>query len=187
MKRVIVSMFLMTSLLLGGSLYNKKLFKSFYNSISHASNEQWIVAEKLFYACKKYNFSYTCVAIGLVESQWGTYLINDRTGDYGVTGINIIWYFRDHNLKYSYWKAQRLKTQLVKNDNFAIAETLNKLRYWSKRYNNDFKEIWAHYNGGTKGNYKYASKIYNAILAFKTYIKRHSLYMRFDLNRYGDY
>jgi len=167
----------------GYSVYDAKLIRKYTRIISKFDRSQWETATYLYNACAKYGLGYTCVAIGFVESRLGKYLINEKTHDYGITGINIYYYFKDHGLKWNYWKAQRLKTRLVVENDFAISETIEKLNAWRDRYDNTshmWLRIWGSYNGGNKPNYKYAKKIYNFIKAFRWYIRKHNINIIFE-------
>ena len=167
------------------SLFDKKLYKRYYQVLATANKDQWENAVALYNACYDLDYGQTCVAIGIVESNLGKYMINERTGDYGLTGINLRYYFKDHNLKWSYWKAEEIKTRLVVYRDFAIGETIYKLKLWTRKYGRDYKKVWAHYNGGTRANYLYAKKIYNAICALKDFTKRHKIDLFFS--RYTGY
>jgi len=158
----------------------RALIRKYYREISRFDREQWALALKLYNACYKYDLGYTCVAIGWKESRLGRYVINEKTHDYGITGININYYFKDHHLRSSYWLKERIKTKLVRNDNFAINETIWKLRYWRKKFGYNYRKIWGAYNGGSpRLNYGYSKKILNFIYAFRHFIRRNKINMLF--------
>jgi len=185
MKKILlifVGLILLITNSYGVRLYDAKLIRNYKRAISSFNKSQWETIINLYNKCSKYDFGYTCVAIGYLESRLGVYLINEKTHDYGVTGINIYYYFKDHRLKWNYWRAQKIKTQLVINENFAIRETIRKLKMWKNKYRHvkhAWIKIWGSYNGGNKPNYNYSKKVYNFILAFKWYIRRHSLQILF--------
>jgi len=157
-----------------------KLVKSYYKQIGNWSKNQWLVAAKLYNICYKYDMGYTCVAIGWQESHLGLYMVNDRTKDYGLMGINIYTYFQNHHLKNDYWYKQRIITKLIRNDDFNIEESINNLLGWRSMFNDNWIEIWAHYNGGNANpNYKYANRIVNFLYSFKRYIRNHNIELLF--------
>jgi len=188
MKTIILSLVILTNLLFAKSkhytikdvIYDSHLVKKYYKEINGFNREQWNVAISLYNACYKYDLGYTCVAIGWRESKLGIYDINEKTQDYGITGINIHYYFKDHNLKQTYWLKERIKTRLVRNDSFAIAECIWKLNNWRKVFGNNYKKIWGAYNGGSPNiNYRYSKEILNFIIAFKRYNRRHNINLLF--------
>jgi len=187
--RVLISIliFLSTVLYAKGRYYtikdvvlDRNMIKRYYREISEFDRDQWDLAIKLYNACYKYDLGYTCVAIGWRESKLGFYVINERTHDYGITGINIDYYFEDHHLRKTYWLKEKIKTKLVRNDDFAIGECIWKLNNWRKKFGNNYKKIWGAYNGGyPRINYKYSKEIMNFIYAFRLYIRRNNINMLF--------
>ena len=158
-----------------------RLIRKDYNILKHLTRTQWEQAIRVYNACYKYDMGYTCVAIAWQESHLGVYLINERTQDYGLMGINIPTYLDNHNLRRNYWYIQKLKTELVRNDDLNIAEAINNLNGWRNQFGNNWIEIWAHYNGGNAHpNYRYAKDILNFIYAFKRYTTSKRIQLLFN-------
>ena len=135
--------------------------------------------KKLYNACLSIDMEYTCVAIAWQESWLGEIKINDKTGDYGLTGINLNTYIKDNHLHIGYWEKQKLKTKLVVNDDFAIGVMIDRLEYWYKVRKGNWYKIWESYNAGFRSNPLYPKEIYNKIIALKIWLKRNKINLNY--------
>jgi len=126
---------------------------------------------------KKYDLSYSLMAIVMQESDAGKYMIS-ITGDYGLCGINLKYYMIDHKIHNSYYKRMEIATKLIRNDLLNIRTAIEELRYWIKRYGHNYIKVWGSYNGGTIPNYRYAFHILNRIVAIKRYMKKRPNFLK---------
>ncbi|ADQ53426.1 Vs.1 conserved transglycosylase SLT domain protein [Aeromonas phage 65] len=101
-------------------------------------------------------YGLTLAAIALTESKAGKFLINNRTGDYGVF---------QNNLKYTVkrveqltgskmgWKHQRkLRSELIASMETSANYALMELEYWKEVRNGDWKMVVKSYNAGYSPN-----------------------------------
>jgi len=176
MKKIILTVMLLLSIVSGRSLWDSSLIHA---DIQWLNNNMDIhklnTLRELYNACLPYNMEYTCMAIAWQESFIGEVKINSKSGDYGLTGINLKTYINDNNLHLSYWGIQKLKTKLVVNDDFAIGVMIKLLRYWYKVRHGDWYKIWESYNAGFGYNPSYPKAIYNKIIALKIWLKRNNI------------
>jgi len=178
MKKVLLILALMITSLYADThkLYDKSMVKS--NIIwlnKNMDRGKLETLKKLYNACLDIDMSYTCMAIAWQESWVGDVKINERSGDYGLTGINLKYYIKDNNLKLSYWDKERLKTKLVVNDDFAIGVMIDRLKYWYKIRKGDWYRIWESYNAGFRRNPIYPKSIYNKIIALRTWLRDNNI------------
>jgi len=179
MRKIMVLLLISLSFISAKTLYDAKQVKAniaWLNKNIDMSKLETL--KKLYNACLEIDMSYTCMAIAMQESWLGDVKINERSGDYGLTGINLKYYLKDNNLKLSYWEKEKLKTKLVVDDDFAIAVMIDRLKFWYKVRKGNWYKIWESYNAGFKKNSVYPKAIYNKIIALKIWLKRNNI----DLN-----
>jgi len=126
---------------------------------------------------KKYDLSYTLMAIVMQESDAGKYMIS-VTGDYGLCGINLKYYMIDHKIHNSYYKRLEIASKLIRDDELNIKAAIREMRHWLKKHRYSYIKAWGSYNGGTIPNYRYANKILNRIVAIKRYMKKHPNFLK---------
>jgi len=132
-------------------------------------NQKWVL-ESVYRKCLKYDLGNTCVAIAWQESYFGTYKVVPWTGDYGVMGINLYWFFMDNGLNYKNpYLRSKWATKLVEDDDYTVMYAVAKLLKLKQKYKS-WIEVWAHYNGGSRPNYWYAKQILNKIYIFRKII-----------------
>lgn len=177
MKKIILALLLMVSLYANHiRLYDRGMIRSDIIWLDkNIDRGKLDILKKLYNACLDIDMSYTCMAIAWQESWIGDVKINERSGDYGLTGINLKTYIKDNNLKLSYWGKERLKTKLVVDDDFAIGVMIDRLEYWYKIRKGNWYRIWESYNAGFGYNPIYPKAIYNKIIALKIWLKRNNI------------
>jgi len=180
MKKLILLFLLVTVSLSKGYNYGSKsdyrvdgeLIKEYLKQLDSLNDEQKYWLDYVYRRCSKYNLAYTCVAVAWEESQFGVYKVIPWSGDYGLMGINLYWYMKDNGYNYrDRYLRSRLATKLTCDDDYNIMYAIAKLEKLKQKYRR-WREVWAHYNGGTRPNWIYAKKILNKIIAFKKYLSK---------------
>jgi len=144
--------------------------KKYKKEVAELTYEQKSWLEFVYSRCLKYNLGNTCVAIAWEESQFNVFSVIPETGDYGLMGINLYWFMKDNNLNYrNRYLRSKWATRLVKDDEYNLVYAISKLQKLKTKYKNWFA-VWAHYNGGTTPNWKYAKRILNRIYVFRKYV-----------------
>ena len=177
MRRITLLLLLIVSLYANHvRLYDRGMVKSDIVWLNkNIDRNKLEILKKLYNACLSINMSYTCMAIAWQESWIGEIKINEKTGDYGLTGINLDTYIKDNNLKLSYWEKEKLKTKLVVNDDFAIGVMIDRLKYWYKIRKGNWYKIWESYNAGFGYNPTYPKAIYNKIIALRIWLRKNNI------------
>lgn len=141
-----------------------------YASSCNLGEDQIEVLKAVYKIGKPRGYGETLAAIALVESGAGRYLVNPRTGDYGVMQINLKTASartKQHtSKKINDTNKTIIKNTLLKNIHFGAAYAMLELDFWKKSHNGNMSKMVASYNGGY--NYKapapqqYAKKISTA-------------------------
>ncbi|MGL6228596.1 MAG: transglycosylase SLT domain-containing protein [Culicoidibacterales bacterium] len=118
--------------------------------------DQVQVLKTVYKVGKARGYGETLAAIALVESSAGRYLVNPRTGDYGVMQINLKTASArtaQHTSKKINSTNQRIiKDTLLKNIEFGATYAMLELDFWKKSHKGNVNKMMASYNGGY--NYK---------------------------------
>lgn len=120
---------------------------------------------------KEYNLKWTMTAIAWQESGFGKRLIGRTTPDYGIFQINI------NTFKARYRKVVKdgkmtdkdIIKMLISDHELNYFASIEEIKFWQNVHGDDYEKIWASYNGGWKGNPRYARAIKIKIQALKRY------------------
>ena len=179
--RVITTFFFLLSFLMGNGYrdygskaivkVDRSLYVEYRKQLERLTPVQRERLQYIYARCARYDLSKTCAAIAWEESMFGVYKVIPDTGDYGVMGINLKWYMIDNGYnRHNRYLKSRLATKLACNDDYSIMYAIAKLEKLKSKYKT-WKEVWAHYNGGTRPNWRYAKRILNKIIALRYYLK----------------
>jgi hypothetical protein len=149
---------------------DNNLIKKYKEQLLQIDEEQYYYLRYAMKHCIDINAWWTCAAIAWEESHFNAYGYNETTGDFGLMGINLKWYIIDHKLNLSYWQKKKLATKLIRDDKFNLSVAKSNLKYWMKRWKNDWIKVWGSYNGGTVPNYYYSKRILNRIWVLRKYL-----------------
>lgn len=153
----LIKTFLLTALLTSGSIANAQC--SFKNKLNP---EQITAAQKIYHTAKYYDLGVTAIAVAYQESHLGRWKTRHATAydrSYG--------YF--HNLYYYATKGmtniekEQWIDRMINNDEYSIWQGIQALRYW-KKHSKSYNQMLARFNGGWKGNQKYADKVKNLVV-----------------------
>ncbi len=158
---------LITLLLLITSLYANKLD----NHLLTISPEQATVLMDTYERSKSYNLKWTMTAIAWQESDFGKNMIGRTTPDYGTFQININTFKARYRKEVSDGKLTdaQIIEMLVSDYELNYTASIEEIKFWQNVHGDDYEKIWASYNGGWKGNPRYARAIKYKIQALKRY------------------
>ncbi len=149
------------------------------------SEKQWHNVRAVFLNGWYNDLSWSLASITIVESSAGLQMINNRTKDYGLMQNNIKtattrlkrWQEAGRDFgAYDLDNPEDVKTILLTDRTVSVQLAVEELQYWKKiRGNNNWREIYASYNGGFyKGKEwepraeNYANKIITTMRKLKT-------------------
>ena len=174
--RSIVLISMLLSLLMGNGYSNyghksdvkfdSSLIHSYIRQLNQLTSYQKYWLKRVYKKCEHYNLQNTCAAIAWEESQFGVYKVITDTGDYGIMGINLKWFIIDNGYRNNRYSRAKLATVLTCNDDYNIMYAVAKLEKLKSRYSS-WKKTWAHYNGGSRPNWRYAKRILNKVIAIR--------------------
>ena len=126
---------------------------------------------------KPTNLSWTLAAKVWEESNAGENVISTKAHprygrDYGISQNNIYWFLTSRGTGYTKANIAKFASKLVRDDAYCLQASVDNIHYWQKRYPTDYKEVWAHYNGGNNPNYNYAGRIAKRIQVLRQHIKQ---------------
>lgn len=180
--RVLIISLILFSILLGKGYrdyghkydvrFNSDLIRTYSKQLNQLTHYQKYWLSYVHKKCEHYNLGNTCVAIAWEESQFGVYKVITDTGDYGIMGINLKWFIIDNGYRNNRYSRARLATVLTCNDDYNIMYAVAKLEKLKTKYKS-WKAVWAHYNGGTHPNWRYANRILNKIIAYRRWRSQH--------------
>lgn len=123
-------------------------------------------------------------AIAKVESNFGEYKVNifDRPfGSCGLTHINLKTYMSRHNIKETKFNINKACSDLIKNDELSIANSIEEVLYWKQQICNnecskaDMLYVYSAYNAGwnykSRDGLEYAKKIDYLVKQYERGIK----------------
>ena len=142
--------------------------------------EQVKILKKCYNYGRAFRLAYTLTAICWKESRASKFVHNDKTHDYGISGINIYDFLKRTGRKNTYYNRMYYSSKLMRNDYLAMQYSIHNIMYWKntrKLYKRkpNWILIWSSYNRGYKNNnmaygYKIA-KIIKRLKKFK-WLKR---------------
>ncbi|CAL9990635.1 unknown function [Vibrio phage D479] len=119
--------------------------------------QQWYTIRSAYISGWLVDMKWSLAAIAIQESSAGKKLINNRTKDYGVFQSNIKTAMkrlqrweragRDFGM-YDVSDPEHVKILLLNDSDIATSLAIEELTFWKAVRNNDWKQIWASYNGG---------------------------------------
>lgn len=151
--------------------FNGSLIRAYTRQLNQLTNYQKYWLSYVYKKCRHYDLQNTCTAIAWEESQFGIYKVITDTGDYGIMGINLKWFIIDNGYRNNRYSRARLATKLTCDNNYNIMYAVAKLEKLKAKYKS-WKAVWAHYNGGTYPNWRYANRILNKIIAFRRWLNQ---------------
>lgn len=169
---------------------NAKVSYSIYNrtlkDLIHLNASQLANMRLLYQECKPFGLEQTCVAISYKESRLGKYMFNELTGDYGLLGINLKQFIRSKKLKLSYWGKKELASKLITDNRLNIRASISNLKEWQRHYGNNWKMVYASYNGGWCPSKPYAVSIISYMRAFRVFLNKHEYIRNFMEKSYDN-
>jgi len=137
--------------------------------------EQVKILQKCYNYGRAFRLSYTLTAICWLESRGGIFIYNDRTHDFGITGININDFLKRTNRKNTKYNRMYYSSKLMRNDMLAMQYSVHNILYWKKtrrlyRGKPNWILIWSSYNRGYKSNnMRYGYRIAKVIKRLKRF------------------
>lgn len=156
------------------NLKAESLQKKFDREWNSLTLEQKYTAQRIFDYANKDGLGWSAIAIAWQESQFGKWEINlNKNGsmDCGTFQNNVQSVARHQNLKLNRYTKKEICTDLIKDFGYSYLNFAAEIKYWSKVHKGKWINVWSSYNGGWRGNTKYALEIANRILVLKKYIK----------------
>jgi len=152
------------------------LSANYAKDYSKLTAEQKTIIQHAFNFGKHHDLSWTLAAKVWEESDAGERVIstNDHSKygrDYGITQVNIYWFLKSKHTAYTKANIAKFASKLVRNDNYALQAAVDNIKRWQRRYPTNYREVWAHYNGGNTPNYEYANRIAKRIQVLKKHMK----------------
>jgi hypothetical protein len=114
-----------------------------------------------------HNVGYTLAAIAMQESDLGRYLINISDPSGGVWHLTVDKAVNKLGWEHTPFNYNRAIQLLVDDIHFAADIALDTVLWWHNYHDGDWFKTWSGYNGGFKGNPKYAHQIAEHIKTIK--------------------
>lgn len=138
------------------------------------SPKQTTVLMDTYERAEQHNLEWTMTAIAWQESEFGKYMVGRTTPDYGTFQININTFKARYRKEIADGKLtdEDIIKMLISDYELNFTASLEELKFWYNVHGDDFQKIWASYNGGWKGNPRYARAIGHRISALKRYFNK---------------
>lgn len=134
------------------------------------TRKQAAVLEDAYELGKPYGLHYVMMAIAVKESTAGKFLINSKSGDYGVYGIKLKYAAIRDNTKGEFAK-DVLMQNLIVNNSVSGHHAISTIREMKNYHRWDIKKLFQHYKDGkkvTSKGLKYAEDAVKLVKMFKT-------------------
>lgn len=128
------------------------------------SDEQKMLLHKTFIKAKDFDLGYTMTAIAWKESKAGKELVNWNLNSKGeVVSIDCGVFQNnsktvisrlDGNQKHTKSNIAKVCRNLVLDYDFSLFHAVEEIKYWESLYPDQWKKIWASYNGGFNNSSK---------------------------------
>ena len=147
--------------------------QSLQYQFNHLSQKQITVLKQAFMLGVKDNLSFSLVAIAWTESDLGKYNINlqDPSAGWYHIKISTAMARMTPHLRNTRFNRNRVAQWLINDPKLAGKLAIAELKYWLKRWHGNYLKAWGSYNGGYRGNKKYARDITSKVY----FLKRHLL------------
>lgn len=148
------------------------------------NDKQWEHIREVYIAGWYSGFKWSLAAITIVETSAGMDLENERTKDYGLMQNNIKtamkrlkrWQDNGRDFgEYDISDPSSVRKLLLENHDISISLAIEELRFWRRVRGDNWREIYASYNGGYyKGqtweawSTHYSNKVVTALRKIKT-------------------
>ena len=165
---------------------SESIYKRTLKDLGYLNANQIANMRTLYQECKPFGLEQTCVAVSYKESRLGKYMFNELTGDYGLLGINLKQFARSKRLKLNYWGRKELAGRLITDNRLNIRAAVSNLKEWQHHYGNNWRMIYASYNGGWYPNKAYAVSIISYMKAFRVFLSKHKDISNFMKREYGN-
>lgn len=139
---------LIISFFIAGTLH---LNSASLKELDNLNKDQLKTLYKTFYYGKQHDLHWTLTAIAWKESNFGKYLINPRSKDYGVFQINLKTYKRRYasEIATNNLSDDTIKSYLVRYYDLNAIAAIDELLFWQSVHGKQWTKIWASYNDGT--------------------------------------
>lgn len=159
-----------------------RLLGAFLLLASFLSAGNKAIVTKLWEAGKPYDLSKTLVAIGSIESNFGSVKINLSDPSCGITHIHLRYFMIKYGIEDTPLNRNRVCQRLIDNDDLAIAESVFVLVKAKDRFctkygctKEQWLKVWGFYNAGNNYNsprgQAYAKKVKKRIREIEAALK----------------
>lgn len=127
------------------------------------SEEQRLLARKIYYLTKPYDLELTMVAIAWQESRLGMVPINLQDPSCGVTHINLHTYLKLRKLSDTPYNRNWYCNRLINDLSLSVATSLEVLLWYKNYHKGNYSKMVKSYNAGFNINTKAADKYYKEV------------------------